>query len=691
MAMFSLMDSWRYDNNFDVTGLRIDNDLYMCGSGTYGQQGDGTTNGNYSLKKIDIGNKTPVALSLGAFNACLICSDNTMFVWGKNEYGELGLGDNTTRLSPVQITLPNSKIPKSVTFTQYSLIVLCTDGTVFRTGKIWYNVDVPQSYSNTFTQLQTAINKTVKSIRAGTNHVLIFYTDNTIQGFGNNQDGQLGLGTNSDEYTLTNISLINGRTAKSIHCVGDTSLILTTDNTIQMTGNLSYFFGSTSTNSFVEISLAKTPRFISTSIFNAFIIYNDDSVQAFGKNMKSSLGLEYDTAVSTPQTVNMVSGKTIYAILPSGNHTIFIYTDGSIYVVGSNGSSQLCLGLGATDKTVQTLVLPQVAFIPSLASAPGIPTINSVTQGNGQAIVAFSPPASDGGAAITSYTVTSTPGSFTATGASSPITVTGLSNGTAYTFRITATNSAGTSSPSSSSNSVTPSAGGGGAGDPYVTTVKNESYKLPIIDASIRFYQGVVDNKVLTVNTSLKTISSKEMVVENLHSFLELKKSLSPSQAKEMMKSIFEKQETLSFFEKVYIHYDNNELQLNVWNQKFEVESYKGSFKTSSHTDLSMTNKCTNLYGKYKNQTLKVDVGSASVFISVYDAPMVRSGIFVEAPNMELGNGVLVNTLSPSGMKISSLSDLTPVETNDSGIRKVTKEYFVDADGYRVREIISYV
>lgn len=73
------------------------------------------------------------------------------------------------------------------------------------------------------------------------------------------------------------------------------------------------------------------------------------------------------------------------------------------------------------------------------------------------ASVSFTAPASNGGSAITGYTVTSTPGNITATGATSPIVVTGLTNGTSYTFTVHATNAVGNGPESVASNAVTPS------------------------------------------------------------------------------------------------------------------------------------------------------------------------------------------------------------------------------------------
>jgi hypothetical protein len=93
--------------------------------------------------------------------------------------------------------------------------------------------------------------------------------------------------------------------------------------------------------------------------------------------------------------------------------------------------------------------------------APNAPTIGTATAGNGSATVAYTAPTWTGkGSGSVTYTATSSPGGFTGTG-SSPITVSGLTNGTAYTFTVKATTSYGvTGLSSAASNSITPAASG---------------------------------------------------------------------------------------------------------------------------------------------------------------------------------------------------------------------------------------
>ena len=88
-------------------------------------------------------------------------------------------------------------------------------------------------------------------------------------------------------------------------------------------------------------------------------------------------------------------------------------------------------------------------------NAPDSPTAVSASAGNAQATVSFTAPSDVGGSAITGYRAQSNTG-VGVSGSSSPITVTGLSNGTSYTFNVWAINAFGYSAPSDASAAVSP-------------------------------------------------------------------------------------------------------------------------------------------------------------------------------------------------------------------------------------------
>ncbi|NOU69274.1 hypothetical protein GC096_35235 [Paenibacillus sp. LMG 31461] len=137
-------------------------------------------------------------------------------------------------------------------------------------------------------------------------------------------------------------------------------------------------------------------------------------------------------------------------------------------------------------------------------TAPSAPLNVSALGGVNQARISFDPPTSNGGAAITRYTVTSSPGNITASGTSSPITVTSLPAGD-YTFTVKAMNISITGSSSTASNSVTVTA----ATSPEGTPTAGINYAAEQLT-------GLVPNGAYTINgTAVTTDGSGKAAINS--------------------------------------------------------------------------------------------------------------------------------------------------------------------------------
>ncbi len=176
---------------------------------------------------------------------------------------------------------------------------------------------------------------------------------------------------------------------------------------------------------------------------NYFITAGPDGALWFSNAGGNSIG-RVDPATGIVTNYSDPGIRTPYGIT--------VGSDGALWFASINGGS------------IGRLALPTAAG----ATVPSAPTLTGMVAGNGQATVTFNPSASDGGAPITGYIVTAYPGGLTASGTTSPLTVSGLTPGQSYTFTVIAINSVGSSAPSAASNSVTlPEA----PGAPTITSV----------------------------------------------------------------------------------------------------------------------------------------------------------------------------------------------------------------------------
>lgn len=173
--------------------------------------------------------------------------------------------------------------------------------------------------------------------------------------------------------------------------------------------------------------------------------------------------------------VTLVSGSSITISEPGLYLITNDVTSDVVDSMCSTATSSLSLSYTGAGSVTNTIG----ASATSCSTAtPGAPSSVVATAGNAQASVSFTAP-SQGGSAISSYAVVSSPGSITATGASSPITVSGLTNGTAYTFTVSATNQSGTGATSSPSSSITPVAPTVSSSDQGATTARSGGSKVP--------------------------------------------------------------------------------------------------------------------------------------------------------------------------------------------------------------------
>ncbi len=200
----------------------------------------------------------------------------------------------------------------------------------------------------------------------------------------------------------------------------------------------SYTFTVTASNS-VGVGPASAPSGAVIPQGNQTISFANPGAQNFGTNPTLS------ATASSGLPVAFTSSTTAVCTTDSGG-TLTFHSAGNCTIIAEQ--------VGNASFRPAPLVTQHFTVN---AVSPGAPTIGAATAGDTWADVAFTAPASTGGAAIVSYTVTSSPGGLTMSGSSSPIRVSGLTNGTSYTFTVTATNSSAAPGPASvPSNAVTP-------------------------------------------------------------------------------------------------------------------------------------------------------------------------------------------------------------------------------------------
>jgi alpha-tubulin suppressor-like RCC1 family protein len=195
--------------------LDMDGTVWAWGSNGYGQVGDGTSGSGASrltpVKVLGEGGagylSNVKAIAAGTYHSLALDYDGTVWIWGGNSEGQLGIGTNDYFAHPVPVRVKvkdydGTSVPlsgvKAIAAGTYHSLALDYDGTVWAWGynKFGQLGDGTSVNKNTVVQAKNLFGITV--IVSGGTHSLGFTDDGTVWAWGGNGSGQLGDGTTAD-------------------------------------------------------------------------------------------------------------------------------------------------------------------------------------------------------------------------------------------------------------------------------------------------------------------------------------------------------------------------------------------------------------------------------------------------------------------------------------------------------------
>jgi alpha-tubulin suppressor-like RCC1 family protein len=285
----------------------------------------------------------PVNVFAGGNHTLILMSDASLWGYGSNTYGELGLGDQIKTVSkPVKIA--DSVVDASSGM--YFSLFIKSDSSLWGMG----NNDSGQLADGTNTRRTTPVLITRgvrKALAAHGLHSFVLKRDNSLWGAGNNPVGNLGIGNTKSQNMLVKIS----------DSVADMNGGLGRSHFLKLDGTLwgmgAPFDGGLGINA-TDIQLVPVKIMESVSLIQRaygtsnLVTKTDGTLWVFGQNVGGQLGTGDSATVWTPKQVAFTG--TVSVAVTGTNHSLVLTKDGTLWAMGSNALNQL----GADFPSVQT-------------------------------------------------------------------------------------------------------------------------------------------------------------------------------------------------------------------------------------------------------------------------------------------------------------------------------------------------
>ncbi|MDA7740343.1 putative Ig domain-containing protein, partial [Euryarchaeota archaeon] len=316
-----------------------------------------------------------LSLVTGEWNTCALDNNGNVFCWGRNGNGQIGNGQTGTagcgssghkcKDIPTATNDLGSDVI-SLAFGHQHACGLLDTGVVKcwgrnnngQLGTSSGDKDTPQT-------VNLGSGRTATSIYAGGYFTCAILDDASVKCWGQNDQGQLGIGSTSNTNTPTTINTLgSGRTAVSLATAYNAVCALLDDGSVKCWGDdYKGQLGNGGSNSditsppasAINLGTGRTAKAITGGEFHFCAILDDDSIKCWGEGDDGKLGTGSTGIRNTPTSTSgsFASGRYAVAIDAGYDHTCAILDNGQLTCWGSDADGQL--GNGATTGTKSSL------------------------------------------------------------------------------------------------------------------------------------------------------------------------------------------------------------------------------------------------------------------------------------------------------------------------------------------------
>ena len=292
----------------------------------------------------------PGVVACGWYHTAVLLANGTVRTFGLNNNGQLGVNDTASRSTPVQVfAISSSAI--AVACGRFHTAVLLANGTVQTFGRNNDGQLGVNDTTNRSTPVQVwAISSSAIAVACGGYHTAVLLSNGTVQTFGFNNNRQLGVNDTTERNTPVQVFAISS-SAIAVACGRFHTAVLLANGTVRTFGSNNN--GQLGVNDLNNRSTPVQVWAISSSAiavacgnYHTAVLLANGTVQTFGDNTNGELGVNDPTERNTPVQVFAISSSAI-AVACGNYHTAVLLANGTVQTFGINTNGQL----GVNDTT----------------------------------------------------------------------------------------------------------------------------------------------------------------------------------------------------------------------------------------------------------------------------------------------------------------------------------------------------